>query len=164
MKRIVRLTESDLSRIVRRIIKESESGISKLDMKVRGKEFTIIDPSCGLEIMEVVFRGAACETQTEDGLGCNSILEVVDMSNNPRFFENGPEEGCNKKLHKFLYERGENWEPGMDTKLELFYDCEKNQLYLRGKQKFFGGMQKFEIECSELEDMCYDSCDVSDDI
>ena len=160
MKKIIKLTESDLTRIVRRIIKESESGISKLDMKVRGKEFTIIDPSCGLEIMEVVLRGAACETQTEDGLGCNSILEVVDTSNNPIFFENGPEEGCNKKLHKFLYERGER----MDAKLELFYDCEKNQLYLRGKKKFFGGMQKFEIECSELEDMCYDSCDASDDI
>ena len=163
MKKIIRLTESDLTRLVRRIVKESESGISKLDMKVRGKQFTIVDPSCGLEIMEVILGGAACESQTEDELGCNSILEVRDMSNNPQFFDNGPEEGCNKKLHRFLVERGENWEPGMDSKLELFYDCEENQLYLRGKKKFFGGRQQFEIECPKLEDICYDYCDASDE-
>ena len=163
MKRIIRLTESELTRLVRRVIKESESGISKLDMKVRGKYFTLVDPTCGLEIMEVKLGGASCETPTDDMLGCNSILEVEDMSNNSRFFENGPEEGCNKKLHKFLYERGEDWEPGMDSKLELFYDCEERQLYLRGKKKFFGGRQKFEIECPELEDICYDYCDASDE-
>ena len=163
MKKVIKLTESDLTRIVRRVIKESETGISKLSMKVKGKYFTLIDPQCGLEIMEVVLGGASCDSPTEDMLGCNSVLEVVDMSNNPRFFDNGPEEGCNRRLHKFLVERGEDFEPGMDSKLELFYDCEESQLYLRGKKKFFGGRQMFEIECQELEDICYDYCDASDE-
>lgn len=163
MKKIIRLTETDLARLVRRIIKESESGISKLDMKVKRKRFTLIDPKCGLEIMEVFLGVAACEGPTEDMLVCNSVLDVVDVSSNPKFFDNGPEEDCNKRLHKFLVERAEDYKPGMDSKLELYYDCEESQLYLRGKKKFFGGRQMFEIECQELEDICYDYCDASDE-
>jgi len=163
MKRIIKLTESDLARLVRRVIKESESGISKLDMKVRGKYFTLVDPTCGLEIMEVNLGGASCETPTDDMLGCNSILHVEDISNSARYFDNEPQEGCNRKLHRFLMDRGEDYDGIGDHKLELFYDCEENQLYLRGKKKFFGGRQQFEIECSELEGICYDYCDASDE-
>ena len=175
MKKIIRLTENDLRRIVNRVIKESESSVEAsnkaFNMNYSSKTFTFYDPKCDMKIMEVKLTKEGCKSPTKDYLGCNSIFEVVEVMDYTEYFEDGPDNGCNRKLHRFLTGDREgrdstlpsSKDPFLDSvELEVYFDCEEQQLYLKGKKKMFGGDQMFKIECPELEEICVDYCDASD--
>jgi hypothetical protein len=178
MKKIVRLTESDLARIVKRVINESETSMRMQVGKSTGKKFVIKDPKCGMDIMNVRMGKQGCESQTRDGLGCNTVFLVTEFSSFPEYFENGPSEGCDMRLYRFLTGNREGRKtpfkekktPFVDsgtelkaTELELYFDCSKGQLYLRGKERGIGtGQKSFMIDSEGLESHCLDNCDSSD--
>jgi hypothetical protein len=178
MKKIVRLTESDLARIVKRVINESETSMRMQVGKLTGKKFVIKDPKCGMDIMNVRMGKQGCESQTRDGLGCNTVFLVTEFSDFPEYFENGPSEGCDMRLYRFLTGNREGRKtpfkekktPFVDsgtelkaTEFELYFDCSKGQLYLRGKERGIGtGQKSFKIDSEELESHCLDNCDSSD--
>lgn len=176
MKRIVRLTESDLARIVKRVVRESETSMGMQSGKLTGKRFVIKDPRCGMDIMTVRMGKQGCESKTRDGLGCNTVLVVTELNNFPEYFINGPKNRCDMKLYRFLTGDREGRETPfkekragevMDTALkasqiELYFDCSNQQLYLRGKTIGIGVREKsFMIDSSELESFCLDNCDAS---
>jgi hypothetical protein len=176
MSRIIKLTENDLARIVRRVVKESETSMGMQVGKATGKKFLIKDPKCGMDIMTVKMGIEGCESKTRDGLGCNTVFLVTELSNYPEYFENGPSKGCDMRLYRFLTGEREGRETPfkekgagkvMDTALnasqiELYFDCSNRQLYLRGKERRIGvGKKSFIIDSKGLELICLDNCDSS---
>ena len=146
--------------------------------KLTGKKFVIKDPKCGMDIMSVRMGKQACESQTRDGLGCNTVFLVTELNDFPEYFKNGPSEGCDMRLYRFLTgnregrktpfkeKRGPFVVSGIElkaTELELYFDCSEEQLYLRGKERLIGTQKKsFKIDSEELESHCIDNCDSSD--
>lgn len=176
MKKIIRLTESDLARIVRRVIAEEENAMNATSGKISGRRYVIKDPKCGMDIMTVRMGKVACASQTRDGLGCNTLLQVTEVSDYKDYFEKGPQNGCDKNLYRFLTGDREgrqnslpSGKPGekipnlQSNQFELYFDCAQQQLYLRGKQMGMGVFQKsHRIDSDELEMVCMDACDSSD--
>ena len=147
MKRIVRLTESDLARIVRRVIAEQEDPqslkIKSFDATKGNEIFTLIDPMCDIPFMTVKLRAKGCQSESEQG-GCNAAFFIKGTSSDRNYFEGGPKPGCNRKLFNFMATAEKN-------EFELYFDCKKQQLYIRGNnRKLGGGTQLFEIKCDEL--------------
>jgi hypothetical protein len=147
MKKIVRLTESDLTRIVRRVIAEQEDTQSlkmrSFDATNGNKSFILIDPMCNIPFMTVKLKGKGCQSESAQG-GCNAAFFVNGTSSNRAYFDGGPKPGCDRKLFNFMATAEKN-------DFELYFDCKKQQLYIRGNnRKLGGGTQLFEIKCDEL--------------
>jgi hypothetical protein len=75
MKKIIRLTESDLTRIVRRVIKEQESGIASATVKPLGGN----DPNVGLAktIVGKLMTASGGMGTDEEGIH-NAVLMIKD--------------------------------------------------------------------------------------
>ena len=75
MKKIIRLTESDLARIVRRVIKEQESGIASAAVKPLGGN----DPNAGLAktIVGKLMTASGGMGTDEEGM-YNAVLMIKD--------------------------------------------------------------------------------------
>ena len=147
------------------------------NQRANGKRFVIKDPKCGMDIMTVKMGVAACASQTNDKKGCNTKLQVTELSDFQNYFENGPKQGCDRKLHRFLTGDREGREPGMgvqkapdfkkpalkSNEFILYFDCAQQQLYMNGKTRGLGVFQQsFKIDSDELEMICIDNCDASD--
>ena len=181
MKRIVRLTESDLARIVRRVINEEEqTSMGMKNGRLTGTKLVIKDSRCGMPIMTVRMGKQACESKTRDSLGCNTVFLVTELSNYTEYFENGPKNRCDMRLYRFLMgdregrvtpfkekRAGEVMDIELKpTEIELYFDCSNKQLYMRKRSNGIGmsmrgGQNSFMIDSDELESFCLDNCDAS---
>jgi hypothetical protein len=86
MKKVIRLTESDLTRIVRRVIKENEEGMIRIPRKYNGVIIELGKSANPQDIIEMYNELVASEGESvplekyEDGYFWNEVMDEIPVN------------------------------------------------------------------------------------